>query len=85
MKKLFYGSGILGTVFGLLYWYLPDLLEMGVRSQITIQEGNRIYKDWIKFPVAIQNEFRFFEVENPEQALRGAKIKLRERGPYCML
>lgn len=84
MKKVFLGSGIVAALFGALYYFLPGLLEMGIRSQINVKEDGQLFPNWIKFPVAIKNEFRFFEIVNPEKALRGSKIEVRERGPYCL-
>lgn len=74
---------VLAGTFLLFYIFLYDIIEMGIRSQFKIEEGNDIYKQWTKVPIPVNYKYHFFEVLNPNEAVQGAKIKLLERGPYC--
>lgn len=57
---------------------------MTLRSQFVLKEGNELWKNWINVPIGLLSyKYYFFEVTNPNEVLRGAKVKVRERGPYC--
>ena len=76
--------GILSTSSVGLYFYFNSLVETAVRSQIVLAEGNDLWQKWIKVPIGFAHyTYTFFEVMNPDEALRGAKVMVRERGPYC--
>ncbi|KAI1287075.1 Lysosome membrane protein 2 [Halotydeus destructor] len=75
-------SGSLAAILASLYLAFPVLLDIGVRSQVQLKEGNDYFSKWLRIPVPIVYKFYFFEVLNPSQALQGAKVKLREHGPY---
>ena len=74
---------ILSIMCLLLYIFFNDVVEMGVRSQLKLQEGNDIYKQWTKVPIPVNYRYHFFEILNPNEVLQGQKMKLLERGPYC--
>ena len=76
-------TGALAFICTSLYYAFPHILAFGVRSQIQLQEGNEIYEKWIRVPIPIDFKFYFFEVRNPREATStGAKVKLKQRGPY---
>lgn len=81
MSKLVIGSGIVAFVFASLYLGFPTLLTAAVRSQLTLTNPE-IFGKWVKPPIAIDYMFHFFEVLNPREAIAGAKVNLREKGPY---
>jgi hypothetical protein len=53
-----------------------------IKSQLVLKRDTEIFKSWEKFPVPLQSKFHFFHVLNPEDAMNGAKVKLREVGPF---
>jgi hypothetical protein len=76
--------GFLSGLFILIHFNFDSLLKTAVRSQLVIAEGNDLFKQWSNVPVGLLGyKYYFFEIENPEEALRGEKIRVRERGPYC--
>jgi len=77
-------TGILSCLTVLLYFYFNTLVETAVRGELVLKEGNDLWKQWIKVPIGFAKyKYTFFEVLNPNEALRGAKVSVRERGPYC--
>ena len=68
----------------LLYFTFPSLLEIAIRSQLVIAEGNDLFKQWSDIPIGLLGyKYYFFEIVNPEESLRGEKVRVREHGPYC--
>lgn len=67
-----------------LYIKFDSLLEIAIRSQFVLEEGNDLWKNWINVPIGLLSyKYYFFEVLNPSDVLRGSRVKVRERGPYC--
>lgn len=77
-----FSAGLIGL--GMLY-YLQDLLVMAVKTQVRLREGveDQMFEQWVKFPIPVRYAYYFFNVENPREALRGAKPRVREVGPFC--
>lgn len=80
-KLVRYGA-IVGIIGSLLVLLLPGLFESGIRSQVKLVQGGEMYKNWLNVPLAVTTKFHFFAVLNPEEAMAGAKVKLREKGPF---
>ena len=83
-SKLLLISCAAALVFFLVYIFLDNILEMAIRSQLIIQDGTELYKSWIALPLTFHYYFYFFQVLNPEAAMNGAKVKVREIGPFCL-
>jgi hypothetical protein len=84
LNCLVWTLGILSGLSVALYFYFNSLVETAVRSQLVLAEGNPLWEKWIKVPIGFANyRYTFFEVMNPDEALRGAKVMVRERGPFC--
>lgn len=76
--------GTLSALFILLHFKFDSLLEVAIRGQLVIAEDSDLFKQWSNIPVGLLGyKYRFFEIENPEEVLRGEKVRVRERGPYC--
>ena len=77
-------TGSLAALFLLLHLKLSSLLELAIRSQLVIEEGNDLFRQWSDVPIGLLGyKYYFFEIVNPDEALRGAKVRVREHGPYC--
>lgn len=71
---------LIGTL--LWYWLLPSMWTSLFKSQLKLKRDSEIFKSWQQFPVPLTTKFHFFHVLNPEEAMNGAKVKLREVGPF---
>ena len=78
-------SGIVGISSILLYTYLPDLLSTLISSQLVLKDGDDsiLYQMWTKVPVAVDYQFFFYQINNPNEVLRGAKPRVSSVGPFC--
>ena len=84
MNCLVISLGVLSLLSVALFFFFNSLVETAVRGQLVLAEGNEIYEKWIKVPVGFAAyKYVFFEILNPDEALKGAKVMVRERGPYC--
>ncbi|XP_053203155.1 lysosome membrane protein 2-like [Panonychus citri] len=83
VKFIRYGviAGILGTLFATLQ---PWAIEKIISSQMKIDPWCLAYKFWERIPVKIINKFNLFNIENPDQFLKGDKLKVREVGPFVL-
>lgn len=72
----------LAVTFTLLKVSFPTILEGGVRGQLQLIEGNDFFNNFVLVPITINYKVHFFEVLNPREANNGAKLKVREVGPY---
>lgn len=75
---------IVGLIGAILAFFLPTMYTSGIKSQLKLKRDSEIFKNWLKFPVPLTTKFHFFHVLNPEEAMNGAKVKLREVGPFTM-
>ena len=76
--------GTLSFMFVLLHFKFDSLLGIVIRSQLVIDPNNDMFKQWSDIPTGLlAYKYRFFEIVNPDEALKGAKVRVRERGPYC--
>ena len=73
------GCGIVGS---LLVFFLPMMFTSLIKSQVKLKRDSEMFKSWLAFPVPLQTRFHFFHVLNPEEAMAGAKVSLREVGPF---
>lgn len=80
-KLIRYGS-IIGLVGFVLVLILPGIFNAGIRSQMKLVQGGEMFKNWMNLPLPVTTKFHFFHVMNPEEAMNGAKVKLREVGPF---
>jgi len=71
--------GVIGTIFVFL---LPSMWTNLFQSQIKLKRDTEFTKSWEQFPVPLTTKFYFFHVLNPEEAMSGHKVKLREVGPF---
>lgn len=76
-------SGVIAVAFGLLFLKFPSILNVAIRSQLTLVEDGPLFPKWTKVPIPVHYRYYFFEVLNPTEAVNGAKVSLREHGPYC--
>lgn len=83
MKKATVVTGVMAVGFGLFFLKFPAILNVAVRSQLNLDEKGQVYPKWVKVPIAVHYRYYFFEVLNPTEAVNGAKVSLREHGPYC--
>lgn len=61
---------------------LPKVFNAGIRSQLKLEQGGEMFKNWLNLPLPVTTKFHFFHVLNPEEAMDGAKVQLREVGPF---
>lgn len=83
-RKLLRTGLVLGVIGSLLVFFLPTLFTSVIKSQVKLKKGSPLLDNWLKFPVPLQSKFHFFHVLNPEEAMSGAKVKLREVGPFTL-
>ena len=78
-------SGIVGVSSLLLYFYLPDLLVILIKSQLVLRDGDEsiLLQMWQKPPVAANVAYYFYHFNNPDEVLRGNKARVETVGPYC--
>lgn len=81
-KKLFFGGLIFGVIGTLLTIGNEVVLETGVRAALKVSDGNLFYYIWKDFPIPLTTKMTIFNIENPKQALRGEKVRVREIGPF---
>ncbi|XP_053203149.1 lysosome membrane protein 2-like [Panonychus citri] len=83
VKFIRYGAiaGILGTLFAALQ---PWTIEKVISSQIKIDPSLPGYMFWERVPLPIITKFNLFNIENPDQFLKGGKLKVREVGPFVL-
>ena len=43
---------------------------------------SELYERWVEPPVPAYQKFYFFDIQNPDDVLDGARPKVIERGPY---
>ncbi|XP_071962404.1 scavenger receptor class B member 1-like [Antedon mediterranea] len=81
----FLSVGIVGCCCGL--FLVPYIFHVVLKDIVTkimvISPSSQIYDAWKNADVPIVENFYFFEVLNPEDALNGLKPQLKERGPYA--
>ena len=83
-RKLLRIGLVMGIICSLLVFFLPTMFTSLIRSQLKLKRGSPILENWLNFPVPLQSKFHFFHVLNPEEAMNGAKVKLREVGPFTL-
>ena len=81
-RKLLRIGLVLGLIGALLVFFLPILFTNLIKSQVKLKRDSEIFKNWLSFPVPLSTKFHFFHVLNPEEAMSGAKVSLREVGPF---
>ncbi|XP_033123662.1 scavenger receptor class B member 1-like [Anneissia japonica] len=76
--------GIAGCLAGLFLipFVFNVVLTSIVNKMMVISPSSPIYTAWKNADIPIFENFYFFEVLNPEEALNGEKPQLKERGPY---
>ncbi|KAI1296612.1 Scavenger receptor class B member 1 [Halotydeus destructor] len=80
-RLIFYGAifGLIGIFIAVL---LPYSFEALIRSQMKLVPDGAMFKNWQNMPLPIMTKYHFFHVINPEAAIRGAKLQVREVGPF---
>lgn len=81
-RKLLRIGIAVGIIGALLLFFLPIMFTSLITSQVKLKRDSEMFKNWANFPVPLQTKFHFFHVLNPDEAMSGAKVKLREVGPY---
>lgn len=66
----------------ILVFLLPILFTSLIKSQVKLKRDSEMFKNWQKFPVPLTTKFHFFNVLNAEEAMSGAKVIVREVGPF---
>lgn len=83
-RKLLRTGLVLGIIGALLVFFLPSMYTSLIKSQVKLKRDSEMFKQWLTFPVPLTTKFHFFHVLNPDEAMSGAKVKLREVGPFTM-
>ncbi len=68
-----------GSVITLAF---PTILTTIMGSLMVVKEGNFFTPLWTDIPIGIPVKTYVFSVENPEEFKLGAKIRLKQMGPY---
>ncbi|RWS01690.1 platelet glycoprotein 4-like protein [Dinothrombium tinctorium] len=81
-KKLAAYGAILTLLGGGVFFSLDSLLNMALKSQLNLDPNGPLFETWKKAPLAATYKFYVFNIDNPEEALRGQKLRVSERGPF---
>jgi hypothetical protein len=73
---------LLALLLTSFYLTFPYVLKSSIRSNFNLEENGKLFRKWKTFPVPIIMKFRFFSIENPNSAINGYKIRVREVGPF---
>lgn len=82
-KLIKYGAiaGVLGTLLAAIQ---PWVMEKAIVSQSKIGDSGPAFKIWQRLPFPLMSSYYIFNVTNPDEFVRGSKIKVREIGPFVM-
>lgn len=82
-KLIKYGAiaGVLGTILAALQ---PWAIEEAIKSSSKISLNGPAFKVWSKLPIPLMSRYYVFNITNPDQFIRGEKIKVKQIGPFVM-
>ena len=60
----------------------PTMLTALLSSLMVLKEGSSLTSLWAEPPIGVPMNTYVFSVENPEEFKLGAKIRLKQMGPY---
>nr|XP_022900227.1 sensory neuron membrane protein 2-like [Onthophagus taurus] len=71
---------VLGPILG--YVVFPPIVDDEIIESVRLEEGLEQFDRWVTTPVPFSFKVYIFNVENPDDILRGSKPILKELGPY---
>lgn len=78
-------GGVLAALGTTLFFTFDSILEASFKKNVNLDPKGEVFPNWAKFPIGIGLQWHFFHVVNPEEALNGQKVRVREVGPYGMV
>nr|XP_018916083.1 PREDICTED: sensory neuron membrane protein 1-like [Bemisia tabaci] len=81
-KLIFIASVLAGATFYIHNFFFPDFMVKTMKEEKTLKRDGEIRKAWERAPIPLEFKVYLFNVTNPNEAAKGAKIHLQQVGPY---